>query len=137
MRPQLPVAARRRRLGEPNALCSRLASFVSRAVNDDSHHRDVQLPVRPVGERHAPLPGLRVPVYPPSWSVQRAVFSLQTRARTAKLWVARPMRPVSSKSCDSAKPHPLGARSVRASTQIHSPSGRRSRLIVRSEFTKM
>jgi len=60
----------------------------------------------------------------------------QPRARTARLCVARPINPVSSNSCDSARPQPLGASSVRASTQIHSPSGRRSRLIVRSALTK-
>lgn len=58
------------------------------------------------------------------------------RDRTARLCVARPIRPCASYSADSARPPPSPPSAVRASRQIHSPTGRRSRLMVRSEFTK-
>lgn len=61
----------------------------------------------------------------------------QASRRTARLCVARPISPTSSYSADSARPLPWPPSSVRESRQIHSPTGRRSRLIVRSQLTKL
>ena len=60
-----------------------------------------------------------------------------SRSRIARLCVDRPTSPSESKMRASARPPPLGPRSVRASMQIHSPRGMRSRLMVRSELTKL
>src|SRR5271167_3519459 len=60
-----------------------------------------------------------------------------SRSRIARLCVDLPISPSESKMRASARPPPLDPSSVRASMQIHSPSGFRSKLMVRSEFTKM
>ena len=58
-------------------------------------------------------------------------------AEKSRVWIARPIRPRRSESSDSALPIPFGRGRVTASTQIHSPSGRRSRFTVRSTLMKM
>src|SRR5690606_21647728 len=67
----------------------------------------------------------------------RAAHRYDSRGRMTRLCVARPTRPSSSYSADSASPLPVSPNEVRASRQIHCPCGGRSRLIVRSLFTKM
>jgi len=52
-----------------------------------------------------------------------------------RLCVDRPTMPTASKILASARPLPPDATIVRASMQIHSPSGLRNRLIVRSLLT--
>jgi hypothetical protein len=60
--------------------------------------------------------------------------AVHSRLRISRLWVDRPINPPTSKILASANPLPPGPSIVRASMQIHSPSGLRNRLMVRSLF---
>ena len=64
-------------------------------------------------------------------------LTVYSRARTTKLCTPLPTNPPSSNNIDSAIPHPFPTNCVVASTQIHSPSGGRSRWIVKSELMKL
>src|ERR1700736_350839 len=50
---------------------------------------------------------------------------VHSRFRIRRLWVDRPVNPAASKILDSANPLPPDPSIVRASMQIHSPSGLR------------
>ena len=65
-----------------------------------------------------------------------AAASEPSARRRAASGSPRPIRPLPSESSDSALPIPFGRGRVTASTQIHSPSGMRSRLTVRSTLMK-